>query len=72
VRERRGSYNEVVSLHLLDNNKGRTWQCHSPHWVNVNLCLYFIVYLLCFVSAGVSKGKVTHRRGFLVRAGAIF
>ena len=26
----------------------------SPHWVNhVNLCLYCIVYLLCFVSAFV-------------------
>jgi hypothetical protein len=42
---------------LLDNNKegpnnfsgGR-----SPHWVNhVYMCLYCIVYLLCFISAFV-------------------
>jgi hypothetical protein len=61
VRERRGSYKWVCCrlypFILLDNKKegpanfsgGR-----SPHWVNhVYMCLYCIVYLLCFISTFV-------------------
>jgi hypothetical protein len=61
VRERRGSYNGfcyrlypficwIIIKEGLDNFSGG----RSPHWVNhENLCLYCIVYLLCFVSAFV-------------------
>jgi hypothetical protein len=40
---------------LLDNkNEGpdNFYRGHSPHWVkHVYLCLYCIVYLLCFISS---------------------
>jgi hypothetical protein len=61
VRERRGSYSGfccrlypficwIIIKEGPDNFSGGC----SPHWVNhVNMCLYSIVYLLCFVSAFV-------------------
>jgi hypothetical protein len=61
VRERRGSYKWVCCrlypFILLDNKKegpGNFSGGRSPHWVNhVYLCLYCIVYLLCFISTFV-------------------
>jgi hypothetical protein len=58
VRERRGSYKWVCCrlypFILLDNKKegpGNFSGGRSPHWVNhVYMCLYCIVYLLCFIS----------------------
>jgi hypothetical protein len=59
VRERRGSYSGsvvgcipsfgwIIKSKDLDNFSGGC----SPHWVNrVYLCLYCIVYLLCFIYA---------------------
>jgi hypothetical protein len=48
---------QVVSLHLLDNNKVRTgnfYSGRSPYWVNhVYMCLYCIVYLVCFISMSI-------------------
>jgi hypothetical protein len=94
MRERRGSYNRCVVGFIpsfcwiiikkgLDNLSGGC----SPHWVNhVYLCLYCIVYILCFISTFVlfyfstilffqqlvSEQKVTRRkRGFLFRMGAM-
>ena len=61
MRERRGSYRgfccRLYPFILLDNKKegpGNFSSGRSPHWVNhVYLCLYCIVYLLCFISAFV-------------------
>jgi hypothetical protein len=43
----------VYPFILMDNNKGRNeifFGGCSPHWVNhVYLCLYCIVYILCFI-----------------------
>jgi hypothetical protein len=61
VRERRGSYNECVvscipSFCWIIIKKGPnnfSTGC-STHWVNhVYLCLYCIVYLVCFIFAFV-------------------
>jgi hypothetical protein len=58
VRERRESYNGCVVgciPSFADNKKegpGNFSDGRSPHWVNhVYMCLYCIVYLLCFISA---------------------
>jgi hypothetical protein len=58
AREKRGSYNRhvvgcITSLCWIIIKEGPinfSGGC-SPHWVNhVYLCLYFIVYLMCFIS----------------------
>ena len=61
VRQRRGSYNmffyrlyPFICWIIIKEGPGNFSGERSPHWVNhVNLCLYCIVYLLCFVSAFV-------------------
>jgi hypothetical protein len=61
VRERRGSYSEFcwrlypfICWIIIKEGPANFSGGHSPHWVNhINMCLYFIVYLLCFVSAFV-------------------
>jgi hypothetical protein len=61
MRERRGSYSGFVvgcipfiCWIIIKEGPGNFSGGCSPHWVNhVNLCLYCIVYLLCFVSAFV-------------------
>jgi hypothetical protein len=55
VREIRGSYDGfVVGCIPSYAGPGNFSGGCSPHWVNhVNLCLYCIVYLLCFVSTFV-------------------
>jgi hypothetical protein len=61
MRERRGSYNRFccrlypfICWIIIKEGPGNFSSGRSPHWVNhVNLCLYCIVYLLCFFSAFV-------------------
>jgi hypothetical protein len=61
VRERRGSYNGCVvgcipsfCWIIIKEGPGNFSGGCSPHWVNhVYLCLYCIVYLLCFISTFV-------------------
>jgi hypothetical protein len=58
MRERRGSYSgfcfrlyPFICWIIIKEGPGNFFGGCSPHWVNhVNLCLYCIVYLLCFVS----------------------
>jgi hypothetical protein len=61
MRERRGSYSEFVvgCIHsfcwiIIKEGPDNLFGGRSPHWVNhVYLCLYCIVYLLCFISVFV-------------------
>ena len=56
VRERRGSYNRFccrlypfICWIIIKEGPGNFSGGRSPHWVNhINLCLFCIVYLLCF------------------------
>jgi hypothetical protein len=60
VRERRGSYIGCCRLYpficwiIIKEGPDNFSSGRSPHWVNhVYLCLYCILYLLCFISAFV-------------------
>ena len=61
LRERRGSYNRFfcrlypfICWIIIKEGPYNFSGGHIPHWVNhVNLCLYCIVYLMCFVFAFV-------------------
>jgi hypothetical protein len=61
MRERRGSYSgfccrlyPFICWIIIKEGPGNFSSGRNPHWVNhVNMCLYCIVYLLCFVSAFV-------------------
>jgi hypothetical protein len=57
MREKRGRYNRFccrlypfICWIIIKKGPGNFSGGRSPHWVNhVNMCLYCIVYLLCFV-----------------------
>jgi hypothetical protein len=50
----KGTTRQVICWIIIKEGPGNFSGGRSPHWVNhVNLCLYCIVYLLCFVSAFV-------------------
>ena len=58
MRERRGSYSgfllwlyPFICWIIIKEGPGNFSSGCSPHWVNhVYLCLYCIVYFLCFIS----------------------
>jgi hypothetical protein len=66
VRERRGSYNgfccrlyPFICWIIIKEGPGNFSGGRIPHWVNhINLCLYCIVYILCFVSPFVLRGPI--------------